>query len=155
MAAAGVLELPKLLPAFENCHEEPIGLALVDALGRSPGLKSLQAESLLAALSGYPESVRQKADGVLKTLAVNREQQQAKLASLAAVLTGGDIQRGRELFFGNKKAICATCHAVQGQGGQIGPDLTRIGAIRARATCWKPSCCPASALPAATNRSTW
>ncbi len=52
VAAAGVLELPKLLPAFENCHEEPIGLALVDALGRSPGLKSLQAESLLAARVG-------------------------------------------------------------------------------------------------------
>ncbi len=47
------------------------------------------------------------------------------------MLADGDIQRGRELFFGNKKAICATCHAVQGQGGQIGPDLTRIGAIRA------------------------
>ena len=63
-------------------------------------------------------------------MAADREKQKARLADLQDVLAGGDIQRGRELFFGNKKAICATCHAVQGTGGQIGPDLSKIGAIR-------------------------
>ena len=63
-------------------------------------------------------------------MTVDAEKQKARLAELHDVLSGGEIQRGRDLFFGNKKAICATCHAVQGQGGKIGPDLSKIGAIR-------------------------
>ena len=41
-------------------------------------------------------------------------------------LTGGDSARGKTLFFGDQ-ARCSQCHAVAGQGGKIGPDLTSIG----------------------------
>ena len=34
------------------------------------------------------------------------------------------------MFFGNKVA-CATCHRVGADGGQVGPDLTKVGAVRA------------------------
>src|SRR6185437_3150557 len=34
------------------------------------------------------------------------------------------------MFFG-AKAACAACHAVGTQGAHVGPDLTKIGAIRA------------------------
>lgn len=44
-------------------------------------------------------------------------------------LRGGDVGRGREIFFG-KRAICFTCHTVRSQGGHIGPDLSKIGAAR-------------------------
>lgn len=54
----------------------------------------------------------------------------AKLARFALLLTGGDPAKGREIFFG-KKVACGTCHAVGAQGGRVGPDLTKIGAIRA------------------------
>ena len=37
----------------------------------------------------------------------------------------GDPARGKELFFG--KAGCASCHAVNGLGKAVGPDLSRIG----------------------------
>ncbi len=131
VAAGGVLEVPKLLRAFEQSKDERVGEALVAALARSPGLKSLQAESLTTALQAYPDAVRKQAEPLLKQLSADTEKQKARLAELQDVLVGGDIQRGRDLFFGNKKAICATCHAVQGQGGRFGPDLTKIGAIRA------------------------
>ena len=130
IAAGSVLEVPKLLRAFEQSKNAEVGEALVMALGRSPGLKSLQADALTSALAGYPEAVRQQAEPLLRQLAVDAEKQKARLAELHDVLSGGEIQRGRDLFFGNKKAICATCHAVQGQGGKIGPDLSKIGAIR-------------------------
>ena len=130
IAASSVLEVPRLLRAFEQSKSGEVGEALVAALGRSPGLKSLQADALAAALVGYPESIRQQAEPLLKLLTVDAEKQKARLAELHDVLSGGEIQRGRDLFFGNKKAICATCHAVQGQGGKIGPDLSKIGAIR-------------------------
>jgi putative heme-binding domain-containing protein len=42
-----------------------------------------------------------------------------------AELAGGDWQRGRELFFG-EKAQCGKCHAIHGKGGWIGPDLSNL-----------------------------
>ena len=37
----------------------------------------------------------------------------------------GDAQRGRSIFFG--KGECSTCHAVSGEGGFLGPDLSGVG----------------------------
>ncbi|CAN5284221.1 c-type cytochrome [soil metagenome] len=42
-------------------------------------------------------------------------------------LKGGDANRGRELFQNHPVATCTRCHAVGGQGGVAGPDLTEIG----------------------------
>ena len=42
----------------------------------------------------------------------------------------GNPESGRKLFFG--EAYCARCHMVSGQGGRLGPDLTRVGAMRPR-----------------------
>ncbi|MGD9723180.1 MAG: PVC-type heme-binding CxxCH protein [Pirellulales bacterium] len=127
---AGVLEMPRLVRAFEGNGSATVGQALVAALNSSPGLRGIQAGTLTAVLAAYPQPVRDQAAPLVDKLQANVEQQRARLASLESALAGGDIQRGRELFFANEKAICATCHAVQGQGGQIGPDLTKIGAIR-------------------------
>jgi putative heme-binding domain-containing protein len=131
IAHCGVLEVPKLVRAFERSTDPQIGEALVAAIGSSGAIKSLHSESLAAALQAFPESVRQQAGPLFEQLTVNVAKQKARLAELDDVLSGGDIQRGRDLFFANKKAVCATCHAVQNQGGKIGPDLSKIGAIRA------------------------
>jgi putative heme-binding domain-containing protein len=40
---------------------------------------------------------------------------------------GGAVQRGRIAFFHPNAAGCSKCHTVQGRGGKIGPDLSRIG----------------------------
>ena len=37
---------------------------------------------------------------------------------------GGNWLRGRTLYFG--KALCATCHTMRGEGGQVGPDLGNL-----------------------------
>lgn len=43
-------------------------------------------------------------------------------------MAGGDIGRGKELFFGAGR--CAECHMRSGRGGILGPDLTGIGSRR-------------------------
>lgn len=43
-------------------------------------------------------------------------------------MAGGDPAKGRDLFIG--KAICSTCHRAGADGSLIGPDLTKVGAIR-------------------------
>lgn len=42
------------------------------------------------------------------------------------VLTKGNAKRGRELYLDSKKLACTTCHRLEGTGGQVGPDLTRV-----------------------------
>ena len=42
-------------------------------------------------------------------------------------LYGGDSRRGRRYFMTNSTAQCARCHAIRGEGGIVGPDLTHIG----------------------------
>src|SRR5260221_6572257 len=39
----------------------------------------------------------------------------------------GDADRGKALFFDDQKLGCARCHAVDGKGGKVGPDLFAIG----------------------------
>ena len=41
----------------------------------------------------------------------------------------GDAQDGERIF----RANCSSCHMVNGRGGQLGPDLSRVGSGRSRA----------------------
>jgi putative heme-binding domain-containing protein len=47
------------------------------------------------------------------------------LAVVVPNLDGGDPIRGKTLFFGDQ-ARCSQCHAISGQGGKVGPDLSAI-----------------------------
>ena len=42
----------------------------------------------------------------------------------------GDPAAGEKIF--RDQAKCSACHMVNGQGGRLGPDLSRIGAMRSR-----------------------
>ncbi|MBY0504732.1 MAG: c-type cytochrome [Bryobacteraceae bacterium] len=44
------------------------------------------------------------------------------------VIVSGNEAAGREIFLG--KGGCMKCHAVSGQGGSLGPDLTNLGGSR-------------------------
>jgi len=47
---------------------------------------------------------------------------------LRMTLTGGDADRGRDIFFNHAAAQCVRCHAVGGVGGTAGPELTKLSA---------------------------
>lgn len=100
--------------------------ALLGAFGR---LKSQQlpAGAVLdlvnaAELRGTPE---------LKTAVAEFRQRQQEagnvLATWSECLEGGDAESGRNLFFGRSSASCRRCHKVDGNGGEVGPDLSKIG----------------------------
>jgi putative heme-binding domain-containing protein len=129
ISEAGAMELSRLLPAYERSRSRGIGSKLNAALARSPGRSSLTPDAVHEALKNYPEDIRHQAEPLLKELEADRATQGARLAELEPSLASGDAARGREIFSG-QKAACTLCHSVQGQGGRVGPDLSKIGAIR-------------------------
>jgi len=54
------------------------------------------------------------------------------LAGYHGILYGGDAVKGRRLFERNSAVYCIRCHKVKGEGGEVGPDLSGIGAKQSR-----------------------
>ncbi len=128
-AGAGILERPLLLKCFAGQSDERAGLALMEALDRSKALQSLPVEAVTEAFAAFPASVQQ-------ALTVAREQsrdpdQAARLDELERTLPPGDVERG-VIVFQSARAACATCHPVGYTGGNFGPDLSRVGAVRGK-----------------------
>jgi cytochrome c oxidase cbb3-type subunit III len=48
----------------------------------------------------------------------------------ATPIASGNAENGARIF----RAQCAGCHRVDGEGGRLGPDLSRVGATRPRAS---------------------
>src|SRR5205085_4109638 len=129
LKSAGPLEVPKLLAAFENCSDEKIGVALVQALHSSKGVATLGRDTIKQRLGKFPTPVQDSAFQLLDSLNVDSARQRARIDEMIAELKGGDIRRGQALF-NSAKAACSSCHAIGYMGGNVGPDLTRIGQIR-------------------------
>jgi putative heme-binding domain-containing protein len=128
---ADALILPSLLDAFRASETEEAGKAMTAALLKSSvSIGEPDAKRLQEILDKYPESVRTAARPLLARLQELQKARIERLRKLEPLLaTGGDIGRGRHIFFGEKVA-CYSCHTIGNQGGHVGPDLTGVGAIR-------------------------
>ena len=82
-----------------------------------------------AAVAALPADVAASGRSLLERVDAARAGEREAYARLAASLPAGDPSRGHAVFF-SAKAACTTCHAMAYAGGRIGPDLTKIGAIR-------------------------
>jgi putative heme-binding domain-containing protein len=127
--AAGAMELPRLLPAFDQSGDPVIGAALLDAISLAKGRSNVSAELLRPRLAKYPETVRRRGEELLATWRSDVARQARQLDMLLAGARGGDHVRG-QMLFNSPKAACNACHAIGYRGGRIGPDLTAIGQIR-------------------------
>ncbi|HLW65711.1 MAG TPA: HEAT repeat domain-containing protein [Gemmataceae bacterium] len=56
----------------------------------------------------------------------SRQSPSDPLAKFRVSLYGGDAERGRQLFVGHSVAQCIRCHKIDGQGGDAGPDLSKV-----------------------------
>lgn len=92
-------------------------LALVEAGSIKEPLRALAIDEL--AQTRW-ETIRIKATEL-------RGQTNVKWPSVAELLrSSGDVGRGRAVFF-RPNPGCANCHVVQGQGTELGPNLSEIG----------------------------
>jgi quinoprotein glucose dehydrogenase len=54
------------------------------------------------------------------------------LANYRETLAGGDAEAGRKLYYHKAEVSCLRCHKVGSDGGEVGPDLTKIGSQQQR-----------------------
>ena len=51
-----------------------------------------------------------------------------QLAPYLESLAGGDAEKGRNIFLNNSAVYCQRCHKLDGQGGEVGPQLNGLAA---------------------------
>jgi putative membrane-bound dehydrogenase-like protein len=130
LKSAGPLEIDRLLSAYENCADEKIGLKLIAALKASPTLSALRVDSVQRRIKKQPLSVQTQAEELYRLINVDIAKQRQQITDLLPLVHKGDVRRGQRVF-DQAKAACVSCHQFGYKGGRIGPDLTKIGAIRA------------------------
>jgi quinoprotein glucose dehydrogenase len=132
-----------VIKRFAASKSEVEQQAAFEAMGQLP---SAQASALLvgsldqlAAGKVLPAAQVELLDAVTKSEApavkARWEKQQAAwagdkdpLASYRFALEGGNPRRGAEQFYENSVLPCARCHRAFGEGGEAGPDLSRVAA---------------------------
>jgi putative heme-binding domain-containing protein len=119
-----------VLEAFERNSLQPdIAVALLDYLAASLDAGwTVSADRLAKVQAAVPETQRAQAQALVARLSEAIARQRQQLTELAPLLKGGDYLKGEKLFF--EKAQCVICHRIWANGGRVGPDLSRIGAIR-------------------------
>ena len=118
-----------VLPAFRKDVGADAAADLLDYLTAAAGRGWRPTEAELEAVL-KPLPAGTKADALRAELKKAADRDKARLAEFEPLLDGGDQDRGRAVFFG-KKAACGACHRVGDEGGSVGPDLTKVGGIRA------------------------
>lgn len=96
-------------------------VAALDALQRGAIEDDTRLDLLLAARARPHESVRTR----LAEYEAGRDASDP-LSPYRETMAGGDVERGRRIFFGKTEVSCARCHRADGVGGDVGPDLSKI-----------------------------
>jgi putative membrane-bound dehydrogenase-like protein len=125
----GPLEADRLLEVFAQSKDEKVGMHLLDMLSKSPIRSAIRVDAIKQRIAKYPASVQKKAETLYAEIDTDHIKQVAQLEKLLESTKNGDIRRGQQVFH-STKASCFSCHQVGYRGGNIGPDLTKIGAIR-------------------------
>ena len=81
-------------------------------------------------IAALPAADKQVTDGLVTALRHQLAGQRSRLRELEVLLDHGDPERGKAVFF-DQKTACAACHRIGSEGGDVGPDLTKIGSVRA------------------------
>lgn len=126
---AGPLESDRLLEAFAANTDDATAGILLDVLETAANRAALRPASIRRAVAKCSPEIQRRADKLIAQLDASTAQQKEKLEKLLALLKPGDVRRGQQVFH-SPKAACIHCHAIGYLGGRIGPDLTRIGALR-------------------------
>jgi quinoprotein glucose dehydrogenase len=99
----------------------------LDRLQAGDVANELQLDLLDAAAKRSAAAVKQK----LSNYEASRPKDDP-LAEYRETLHGGNAAEGKKIFFERPEASCVRCHKINGEGGEVGPDLSHAGAQKDR-----------------------
>jgi putative membrane-bound dehydrogenase-like protein len=119
-----------IMPALRRSASPATAPFIIDYLAHAleSGWRPSEAE-LNETLKAIAPQQRNGGDRIRKLHGQSLASQLKQLEALTPLLAGGDVARGRDVFFG-KRATCSACHRIAAEGGEVGPDLTKVGAVR-------------------------
>jgi quinoprotein glucose dehydrogenase len=116
-----------LLASLKRDDADAILAQWLDKLLAGTAHPAIQLDLLNAAKERGTSVLVSKAEAFDKT-----RQTGDHLRDYREALVGGNAARGREIFFGRADVSCRRCHKIDGSGGDVGPDLSRIGLEKQR-----------------------
>ena len=130
-ATLGPVELKTLLPLFKKHKDADVARRIATEVARNPAIASQQESHYRTALADLPVDIFETIIHPAYEKATEAlEAKKRQLSPLAEkVSTSGDAARGKAHFAAGK-GTCIACHKIGDTGRAIGPDLTKIGAIR-------------------------
>ena len=108
--AAEALVMPWMKQLLEGQVPASLELDVLDAAAAQPGLKSL----------------------VDRWTVAHAAKEDDDLGPWRVTLAGGDVEAGRKVFLERAEVACVRCHKVEGEGGEVGPELTGLVAAKGR-----------------------
>ncbi|MEO8464741.1 MAG: c-type cytochrome [Gammaproteobacteria bacterium] len=112
-----------------NCHGPDGNLIAGIDFGRGVFRRPFTNDELAdTIIGGIPNKPMPPNPGMSKEQVLRIVDYLRSMSEGRATPANGDARRGRMVFEG--KGECRDCHAVNGTGSRVGPDLTRIGALR-------------------------
>ena len=112
-------ELLKVLGQMPVEKSEPVLIGLIDDLASKKLPPTITLDLMEAVDSTHSEKLIAK----LQPLRTKGD----KADSFMEALYGGDARSAWWYFMTNSTAQCVRCHAINGEGGTVGPDLGQIG----------------------------
>lgn len=130
-ASIGPVELEKTLPLLRKAKDATIARSFAAELAKNPAIASQQESVYRTAFSSQPAEIFETVirPALASANAANTAKQRLLAPLTDKVIAKGDAQAGR-LVFESGKGACIACHRIGDKGRPIGPDLSRIGAIR-------------------------
>jgi putative heme-binding domain-containing protein len=131
LASVGPIELKALLSLFSKCKDADLARAMATELAKNPVIASQQESIYRTALSSQPPDIFENI--VLPALSQANAANEAKKRQLAPLadkaVAQGDAKAGQAIYESGK-SVCIACHQIGDKGRSIGPNLSKIGAIR-------------------------
>ena len=132
LAQVGPIELRELTKLLRRTSPKEVAAAeaLTTAIARNPALISQQESVYRTALSEHPPKLFEQIILPARLAAeAGMDLKKRELGAIAEAATHGSPARG-EALFASGRGTCIACHKIGELGRAIGPDLSKIGAIR-------------------------
>lgn len=117
--------------AIHRLGNDELDESMLNTLADLPSAKTLSMDQLLNLYRNRGDKLKGLTEQAIKKLSRSPDDVEARVDAMLAKLGPGDPIRGLQLFRSNKTA-CSSCHRLGYVGGEIGPELSRIGGSRTR-----------------------